>query len=62
MMRHQKLALAWMSRREEALSGVNGGILADDQGLGKTVRGLGCMAWGVWLGGVCVAGLHDWRC
>ncbi len=40
MLRHQRLALAWMCKREQALgatSRVLGGILADDQGLGKTV-------------------------
>lgn len=36
MLRHQKLALAWMCRREQSHK-VSGGILADDQGLGKTV-------------------------
>lgn len=36
MLRHQKLALAWMCRREQSKR-VSGGILADDQGLGKTV-------------------------
>ncbi len=30
MMRHQRLALAWMATREEAALG-RGGILADDQ-------------------------------
>ncbi|KAF6253953.1 SNF2 family N-terminal domain-containing protein [Scenedesmus sp. NREL 46B-D3] len=36
MLRHQRLALAWMARREQSRR-VSGGILADDQGLGKTV-------------------------
>ncbi|WIA19197.1 hypothetical protein OEZ85_003842 [Tetradesmus obliquus] len=40
MLRHQKLALAWMCRRE-ASRRVSGGILADDQGLGKTVTTIG---------------------
>lgn len=35
-MPHQRLALGWMSQREEGCLPV-GGILADDQGLGKTV-------------------------
>lgn len=39
MLRHQKLALAWMCRREQSKR-VSGGILADDQGLGKTVTTL----------------------
>lgn len=39
MLRHQKLALAWMCRREQSRR-VSGGILADDQGLGKTVTTL----------------------
>lgn len=34
---YQKRALNWMQRREEA-SNVQGGILADEQGLGKTVQ------------------------
>lgn len=36
MLKHQKLALAWMCRREQSRR-VSGGILADDQGLGKTI-------------------------
>lgn len=35
LLKHQRLALAWMCKRE--LSKTPGGILADDQGLGKTV-------------------------
>ncbi len=35
-MRHQRMALAWMFKRELE-SAPPGGILADDQGLGKTV-------------------------
>lgn len=36
LLRHQKIALAWMLKKES--SGLcSGGILADDQGLGKTV-------------------------
>lgn len=34
---YQKRALNWMQRREEATN-VQGGILADEQGLGKTVQ------------------------
>jgi len=37
LLRHQRLALTWMSRRESGTSQPVGGILADDQGLGKTV-------------------------
>lgn len=37
LMRHQKLALAWMLQRERMAAIPRGGILADDQGLGKTV-------------------------
>ena len=37
LMRHQKLALAWMLQRERMAANPRGGILADDQGLGKTV-------------------------
>lgn len=36
VLRHQKMALAWMLKREMG-STPRGGILADDQGLGKTV-------------------------
>jgi SNF2 family DNA or RNA helicase len=36
LLKHQRLALAWMCRREQSRR-VSGGILADDQGLGKTV-------------------------
>jgi hypothetical protein len=36
LLHHQKLALSWMCRRERSRK-VSGGILADDQGLGKTV-------------------------
>ena len=34
---YQKKALTWMRKREEA-NNVRGGILADEQGLGKTVQ------------------------
>lgn len=37
LMRHQRLALAWMLHRERTDANPRGGILADDQGLGKTV-------------------------
>ncbi|KAF3542585.1 hypothetical protein DY000_02009855 [Brassica cretica] len=37
LMRHQKIALAWMLRKETSCLHCSGGILADDQGLGKTV-------------------------
>ncbi|MCO5586329.1 hypothetical protein L7F22_040268 [Adiantum nelumboides] len=36
LLRHQRIALAWMEKRERG-SECSGGILADDQGLGKTV-------------------------
>ncbi|GJN12298.1 hypothetical protein PR202_ga30565 [Eleusine coracana subsp. coracana] len=36
LLRHQRLALAWMVSKEKS-SHCTGGILADDQGLGKTV-------------------------
>ena len=37
LMRHQRLALAWMLHRERSAANPRGGILADDQGLGKTI-------------------------
>ncbi|KAG5415704.1 hypothetical protein IGI04_003271 [Brassica rapa subsp. trilocularis] len=37
LMRHQKIALAWMLRKETTCLDCSGGILAADQGLGKTV-------------------------
>ncbi|KAF8054027.1 hypothetical protein N665_1355s0010 [Sinapis alba] len=37
LMRHQKIALAWMFQKETTSLHCSGGILADDQGLGKTV-------------------------
>ncbi|KFK39327.1 hypothetical protein AALP_AA3G230200, partial [Arabis alpina] len=37
LMRHQKIALAWMFQKETNSLPCAGGILADDQGLGKTV-------------------------
>ncbi|MQL77029.1 hypothetical protein Taro_009430 [Colocasia esculenta] len=36
LLRHQRIALSWMKRKESS-SHCPGGILADDQGLGKTV-------------------------
>eukprot|EP00803_Ostreobium_quekettii_P005434 evm.model.scf_1750.1 EVM.evm.TU.scf_1750.1 scf_1750:1711-12758(-) len=40
---HQRVALAWMARREEA-SQVRGGMLCDEQGLGKTVSAISLIA------------------
>ncbi|KAA8541439.1 hypothetical protein F0562_025402 [Nyssa sinensis] len=37
LLRHQKIALAWMLQKETASLHCLGGILADDQGLGKTI-------------------------
>ncbi|PPD74389.1 hypothetical protein GOBAR_DD28676 [Gossypium barbadense] len=37
LLRHQRIALSWMTQKEKAGSHCWGGILADDQGLGKTV-------------------------
>lgn len=37
LLRHQKIALAWMVQKETASLHCLGGILADDQGLGKTI-------------------------
>lgn len=37
LLRHQKIALAWMLQKEAASLHCLGGILADDQGLGKTI-------------------------
>lgn len=37
LLRHQKIALAWMHQKETRSLHCLGGILADDQGLGKTV-------------------------
>ncbi|CAI0415341.1 unnamed protein product [Linum tenue] len=37
LLRHQKIALAWMLQRETRSLHCLGGILADDQGLGKTI-------------------------
>ncbi|GLJ36518.1 hypothetical protein SUGI_0733660 [Cryptomeria japonica] len=37
LLRHQRIALAWMVQKETSNIHCAGGILADDQGLGKTV-------------------------
>ncbi|XP_060189095.1 helicase-like transcription factor CHR28 isoform X1 [Lycium barbarum] len=37
LLRHQRIALSWMAKKEKAGVPCCGGILADDQGLGKTV-------------------------
>ncbi|XP_048231086.1 helicase-like transcription factor CHR28 isoform X2 [Ricinus communis] len=37
LMRHQRIALSWMVQKETSSLYCSGGILADDQGLGKTV-------------------------
>ncbi|GAB4851966.1 hypothetical protein Ancab_016157 [Ancistrocladus abbreviatus] len=37
LLRHQKIALAWMLQKETKSVHCLGGILADDQGLGKTI-------------------------
>ncbi|KAJ0965942.1 hypothetical protein J5N97_027080 [Dioscorea zingiberensis] len=37
LLRHQRIALSWMVQKETASLQCSGGILADDQGLGKTV-------------------------
>ncbi|XP_027346537.1 helicase-like transcription factor CHR28 isoform X2 [Abrus precatorius] len=37
LLRHQRIALAWMVQKETSSLYCSGGILADDQGLGKTV-------------------------
>ncbi|KAG2298377.1 hypothetical protein Bca52824_034849 [Brassica carinata] len=37
LMRHQKIALEWMRQKERSFNNCMGGILADDQGLGKTI-------------------------
>ncbi|XP_076887621.1 helicase-like transcription factor CHR28 [Bidens hawaiensis] len=40
LLRHQRIALSWMSKRETKSTRCCGGILADDQGLGKTVSAI----------------------
>ncbi|KAG8385577.1 hypothetical protein BUALT_Bualt03G0059600 [Buddleja alternifolia] len=37
LMKHQRIALSWMVNKETRSACCSGGILADDQGLGKTV-------------------------
>ncbi|PKA47899.1 Putative SWI/SNF-related matrix-associated actin-dependent regulator [Apostasia shenzhenica] len=37
LLRHQRIALSWMVQKETAGLNCSGGILADDQGLGKTI-------------------------
>ncbi|CDY22794.1 BnaA06g02830D [Brassica napus] len=37
LLKHQKIALAWMFQKETRSAPCLGGILADDQGLGKTI-------------------------
>ncbi|KAJ6846832.1 helicase-like transcription factor CHR28 isoform X2 [Iris pallida] len=37
LLRHQRIALSWMVNKETANMRCTGGILADDQGLGKTI-------------------------
>lgn len=37
LLRHQRIALSWMVQKETSGLNCSGGILADDQGLGKTV-------------------------
>ncbi|XP_044461541.1 helicase-like transcription factor CHR28 isoform X2 [Mangifera indica] len=37
LLRHQRIALSWMVQKETSSLHCSGGILADDQGLGKTV-------------------------
>ncbi|KAG2592154.1 hypothetical protein PVAP13_5NG529200 [Panicum virgatum] len=40
LLRHQKIALSWMVQKETSSPHCSGGILADDQGLGKTVSAI----------------------
>ncbi|VFQ81665.1 unnamed protein product [Cuscuta campestris] len=40
LLRHQRIALAWMVKKETTNPHCSGGILADDQGLGKTVSSI----------------------
>ncbi|KAL3615059.1 hypothetical protein CASFOL_040720 [Castilleja foliolosa] len=37
LLKHQRIALSWMANKETKSACCSGGILADDQGLGKTV-------------------------
>ncbi|KAF5765014.1 putative DNA helicase chromatin remodeling SNF2 family [Helianthus annuus] len=40
LLKHQRIALSWMSKRETKSTRCCGGILADDQGLGKTISAI----------------------
>ncbi|XP_071738721.1 helicase-like transcription factor CHR28 [Rutidosis leptorrhynchoides] len=40
LLKHQRIALSWMSKKETKSIRCCGGILADDQGLGKTVSAI----------------------
>jgi hypothetical protein len=44
LLKHQRRAVAWMRRREAAGSSPRGGMLADDQGLGKTFSAIALIA------------------
>eukprot|EP00227_Mantoniella_beaufortii_P013925 CAMPEP_0197586002 /NCGR_PEP_ID=MMETSP1326-20131121/8127_1 /TAXON_ID=1155430 /ORGANISM="Genus nov. species nov., Strain RCC2288" /LENGTH=421 /DNA_ID=CAMNT_0043150583 /DNA_START=209 /DNA_END=1470 /DNA_ORIENTATION=+ len=44
LLRHQRRALSWMKRREASGSSPCGGLLADDQGLGKTFSTIALIA------------------
>jgi len=44
LLRHQRRAVSWMRRREAAGSSPRGGMLADDQGLGKTFSAIALIA------------------
>ncbi|GJZ94134.1 helicase [Tanacetum coccineum] len=40
LLKHQRIALSWMSKKETKSTRCCGGILADDQGLGKTISAI----------------------
>lgn len=40
LLKHQRIALSWMTRKETKSTRCCGGILADDQGLGKTISAI----------------------
>lgn len=44
LLKHQRRAVSWMRRREAAGSSPRGGMLADDQGLGKTFSAIALIA------------------
>lgn len=44
LLRHQKRAVSWMRKREAVGSSPRGGLLADDQGLGKTFSAIALIA------------------